>query len=82
MLQSSYVKEKNLRLLPFYMAVATYFYYEKLRRKMRTAIVSYLLNPFLPNVPFWSPWKHQKTFGFLMFSGGSKGNIGKKRVKI
>ena len=52
MLQSSYVKEKNLRLLPFYMAVATYFYYEKLRRKMRTAIVSYLLNPFLPNVPF------------------------------
>ena len=52
MLQCSYVKEKNLRLLPFYMAVATYFYYEKLRRKMRTAIVSYLLNPFLPNVPF------------------------------
>ena len=38
-------------------------------------------NPFLPNVPFWSPWKHQKTFGFRMFSGGSKGNIGKKRVK-
>ena len=21
------------------------------------------LNPLLPNVPFWSPWKHQKTFG-------------------
>ena len=36
-----------------------------------------LFNPLLPNVPFWSPWKHQKTFGFLMFSGGSKGNIGK-----
>ena len=30
-------------------------------------------NPFLPNVPFWSPWKHQKTKGFLMFLGGSKG---------
>ena len=40
-----------------------------------------VINPFLPNVPFWSPWKHQKTKGFLMFSGGSKGNIGKKRVK-
>ena len=25
------------------MAVATYFYYEKVRRTMRTAIVSYLL---------------------------------------
>ena len=20
-------------------------------------------SPFLPDVPFWSPWKHQKTFG-------------------
>ena len=29
-------------------------------------------NPFLPNVPFC----------FLMFSGGSKGNIGKKRVNM
>ena len=37
-------------------------------------------NPFLPNVPFWSPWKHQKTFGFLKLTGGSKRNIGKKRV--
>ena len=27
------------------------------------------------NVPFWSPWKYQKTKVFLMFSGGSKGNI-------
>ena len=27
-----------------------------------------------------SPWKHQKTFGFLIFSGGSKASIGKKRV--
>ena len=37
------------------------------------------LNPFLPDALFWSPWKHQKTFGFL-FSGGSKWSIGKKRV--
>ena len=21
------------------------------------------INPFLPNVPFWSPWKHRKTKG-------------------
>ena len=39
--------------------------------------ISSEVNPLLPNVPFWSPWKHQKTKGFLMFSGGSKGNIGK-----
>ena len=35
------------------------------------------INPFLPNVPFWFPWKHQKTLDFLIFSGGSKENIGK-----
>ena len=40
-----------------------------------------LINPFLPIVLFWSPWKHQKTFGFLMFSGKSKRSIGKRRVK-
>ena len=39
-----------------------------------------VFNLFLPNVPFRSPWKLQKTIGSLMFSGGSKGNIGKKRV--
>ena len=33
------------------------------------------LNPSLPNVSFWPTWK-----GFLMFSGGSKRNMGKKRV--
>ena len=36
-----------------------------------------VFNPFLPNVRIWSSWKQQKTFGFL-FSGGPKGNIGKK----
>ena len=34
------------------------------------------------NIPFRYPWKHQKTFGFRMFSGGSKWNIGKKRVNF
>ena len=38
--------------------------------------------PNIPNVPIWSPRKHQKTFGFLMFSGGWKGNIGKKKVNM
>lgn len=27
------------------------------------------------------PWKHEKSFGFLTSSNGSKGNIGKKCVK-
>ena len=39
-----------------------------------------VLSPILPNVSFWSPWKHPKTFSLLLFLGGSKGNIGKKRV--
>ena len=33
-------------LIPFYMAVASYCYYEKVRRTMRTAIVSQLLKFF------------------------------------
>ena len=32
--------------IPFYVAVAFYYYYEKVRRTMRTAIVSYLLKYF------------------------------------
>ena len=35
-----------------------------------------IFNLFLPDIYFRSPWKHQKTFGLLMFSGRSKGNIG------
>ena len=38
------LKKNVLWLLLFYMVVATYFYYEKVRRMMRTAIVSNLLN--------------------------------------
>ena len=46
-----------------------------------TTKISSIINPFFNNVPFWSPWEHQKIKGFL-FSGGSKGNIGKKRVNL
>ena len=38
------LKKSSSWLLLFYMAVATYFHYEKVHRTMRTAIVSYLLN--------------------------------------
>ena len=37
------LKKSYLWLLPSYIAVATYWCYEKVRRTMRTAIVSYLL---------------------------------------
>ena len=40
------------------------------------------VNPFLPNVPFKFPCKHQKTKGFLVFSGGSERNIGKEMVNV
>ena len=40
-------------------------------------------NRFLPNVPFWTPWEHYKTKGFLMFLEGSKGKKGlKNQCKI
>ena len=35
-----------------------------------------VFNPFRPEALLWSPWKHQETFGFQMFSGGSKGSLG------
>ena len=28
------------------------------------------VKPFLANVPIYTPWKQQKTFGFLVFLGG------------
>ena len=37
------LKKNYSWMFPFYMAVATYWYYKKVHRKMRTAIVSYLL---------------------------------------
>ena len=40
--RAAILKKKSLQLLPLYMTVATYFYYEKVRRAMRTAIVSNL----------------------------------------
>ena len=33
----------------------------------------YAINPFFWLVfPFCTPWKHQKNFGFFVFSGGIK----------
>ena len=40
--RAAILKKNSLWLLPLYMVVAIYFYYEKVRRTMRTAIVSNL----------------------------------------
>ena len=45
--RAAILKKKILWLLPFYMAVTTYFYYEKVRRTMRSATVSNLLKVVL-----------------------------------
>ena len=47
------LKKNSPRLLPFYMAVPTYCYYEKMRRTMGTAIVWYLLN--------WNKYQSKET---------------------
>ena len=44
--RTALLKKDSLWLLPFYMVVATYFYYEKVLRTMRTAIESNLLNNY------------------------------------
>ena len=39
------------------------------------------LTHFMRLVSFYTPWKHQKTKGFLMFSGGLERDRGMKWVK-
>ena len=45
--RAAILKENPLWLFPFYMTVANSCYYEKVRRTMRTAVVSYLLKLFV-----------------------------------
>ena len=45
--RAAILKKNSLWLLPFYMVVATYFYFEKVRRAIRAAIVSNLLKGIL-----------------------------------
>ena len=40
--RAAILNKNSLWLFPFYMAVVTYCYYEKVHRTMRTAIVSYI----------------------------------------
>ena len=42
--RAAILKKNSLWLLPLYMFVATYFYYEKVRRTIGTAIVSNFFN--------------------------------------
>ena len=56
--RAAMLKKIFLWLLPFYMSVATHFYYEKVCRKMRTAVVSYLLKrPALGTSCFLFSWR-------------------------
>ena len=41
--RTAVMKKNYLWLLPFFMAVVTYFYYEKVCKAMHTAIISYIL---------------------------------------
>ena len=45
-----------------------YYYLEKLV----WSITNWFLSHFMPLVYFCTPWKHQKTTGFLMFSGDTE----------
>ena len=81
--RAAILKKNSLWLLPFYMVVATYFCYEKVRRTMRTAIISNLLNwrifwitHLLDNLLFWgvvtTPQTPKiKSFAKIVFSNRS-----------
>ena len=62
---SAILKKNSLWLLPFFMAVATYFYYEKVGRTMRTGIVWYLLKVAY-RVQIWNNafFQNSEKFGY------------------
>ena len=41
--RAAILKKNSFRLSPFFMAVTTFFYYENVRRTMRSSFVSYLV---------------------------------------
>ena len=59
------LKKKFLWLLPFRMVVATYFYHEKVRRTMRTAIVSNLLKSHYWEILTYSKLRFSKFKKFV-----------------
>ena len=73
--KAALLKKKSLWLLPLYMAVATYFYYEKVCRTMRTAIVSNLLNDQITQKYFMNfkckTFRNLAGFFFFYFKRGS-----------
>ena len=54
--RATILKKNSLWLLSFFMAMATYSYYEKVRKTMCTAIVSYLLKRKLFGPPKIFSW--------------------------
>ena len=50
--RASIFKKNHMWLLPFYMAGATYCYYEKVRTTINTVTVSYLLRIFRSDISF------------------------------
>ena len=52
--RAALLNKSSLWLLPSYMAVATYCYYEKVRRTMRTTIVSYIFIVFFFHMKVFS----------------------------
>ena len=70
--RAAILKKNSLRLLPFYVVVVTYFFYEKVRRTMRTVIVSNLLKYLAAKYQRFTWWM---VIVFLFFSNISKFNL-------
>ena len=49
------------RSFPFDISLITSFLLNHFNSVMKW-IVKGLINPFLPNIPFWSPWEHEEVF--------------------
>ena len=85
--QSQFTQNAILRLDHYYFYLRFRRIMEKILQAMERnwpyrklkIIFKSRLNRF-PNVSFWFPWKHQKTFGSLCFLGDEKETLGRKEL--
>ena len=69
---------KEVTFFQSYMSISTFLRWPENRRvykkynQVNQVFDPTFLNSLLPNVPYWSPWKPPKTYGFLIFSGGDQ----------
>ena len=64
---TSFIQNVNVG---FYNKIAFSYYCKIAQNTKFMRYAGKVLTHFMPVISFYTPWKHQKTSGFLMFLGG------------